>query len=219
VLAEAAVAVGLAAADSLNPTTIGQATVLAVGRRPLRAILSFWAGAFLCYLALGVLLVLGPGQLLEDVLRRPPPGLRVAELVLAVAALVGSVLLWRRRRSLRLGRRLVEGDADLAFRLGALVTLTDLPTAFPYYALVALLSASGLSELAQLGVLVLYTFLYLLPVLAILAVRLIAGPRAEPRLAAVRDFVEREAVTIAALVLGFVGAALLVHAVATFVLG
>ncbi|HLL87090.1 MAG TPA: hypothetical protein VK387_07245 [Thermoleophilaceae bacterium] len=70
-----------------------------------------------------------------------------------------------------LGRRLLRGDPDLAFRLGVLVTVYDLPTAFPYYALVALLATSGMSDARQLAVLLFYTFLYLLPVLAVLGLR------------------------------------------------
>jgi cytochrome c biogenesis protein CcdA len=195
-LAAFAVAAGLAVADSLNPATIGQASVLAVGRRPLRATLSFWAGAFLCYLVLGVVLVLGPG-------------------LLGAAALVVAAVLWRRRRTLRLGQRLIRGDADLAFRLGALVTLADLPTAFPYYGLVTFLATSGLPRATQLAVLLVYTFIYLLPVLAILALRAVSGPRAEARLRGLRELVEREAVAVAAVVALIIGCLLLGHAVVT----
>jgi hypothetical protein len=146
-----AVAVGLAAADSLNPTTIGQTTVFAVGRRPLRTVSLFWAGAFLCYVVLRALLVLGPGQLLAGAFRDPSPGLRALELALGCAALIGGVVVWRRRHTLRLGMRLMEGDPSLARRIWVVGTLTDLPTAFPYYGIVAFLSASGLVPEAARG--------------------------------------------------------------------
>jgi cytochrome c biogenesis protein CcdA len=214
-LAAFAVAAGLAVADSLNPATIGQASVLAVGRRPLRATLSFWAGAFLCYLVLGVVLVLGPGRLVADLFRPPPELFQVGQVLLGAAALVVAAVLWRRRRTLRLGHRLIRGDADLAFRLGALVTLADLPTAFPYYGLVTFLATSGLPRATQLAVLLVYTFIYLLPVLAILALRAVSGPRAEARLRGLRELVEREAVAVAAVVALIIGCLLLGHAVVT----
>ena len=214
-LAAFAIAAGLAVADSLNPATIGQASVLAVGRRPLRATLSFWAGAFLCYLVLGVVLVLGPGRLVADFFRHPPELLRLGELLLGAAALLVAAVLWRKRRTLRLGQRLIRGDADLAFRLGALVTLADLPTAFPYYGLVAFLAASELPATTQIAVLLFYTFIYLLPVLVILVLRALSGGRAEARLHGLRELVEREAVAVAAVVALIIGCLLIGHVVAT----
>ena len=61
----------IGAADSINPTTIGPALLFAIRPRPLPALAGFIAGVFLVPFAAGVLVVLGPGQLLLDALPHP----------------------------------------------------------------------------------------------------------------------------------------------------
>lgn len=97
-LAELGVAAGLAAADSLNPATVGQATILATGRRPLRSLAAFWSGAFVAYMALGLVLVLGSARLVQGLATTPSPALRAIELAVGVGAIVAGVVLWRHRR-------------------------------------------------------------------------------------------------------------------------
>jgi hypothetical protein len=211
-LVETGVAVGVALSDSLNPATIGEAIVLATGRRPRRAVLAFWSGAFLFYILLAVGLTLGPGRLIADFVRNPPPALRLGELILGVAALTAGAIVWKRRHHLRPGRYLVTANPQTAFRLGVLVTLADLPNAFPLYALVAYVAGSGLSNLSQLTVLLIYTFVYLLPVLGVLLVRVLLHDRADAFLHNARTFVERHTATVAAVVLLVGGSVLTVHA-------
>ena len=211
-LVETGVAIGVAVSDSLNPATIGEAVVLATGRRPRAAVLAFWGGAFGFYLLLALALAFGPGQLIADFVRNPPPALRLGQLFLGLAAVTTSVFVWRRRHRLRPGRRMLSASPRTAFRLGILLTLADLPNAFPLYGLVAYLAGSDLSSPRQLTVLVIYTFVYLLPVLVVLLARVLAGDRAVPLLRKAREYVERHTATAAAAVLLVGGSVLSVHA-------
>jgi hypothetical protein len=138
--------------------------------------------------------------------------LRLGELALGLAAFIAGVFVWRRRDRLHPGRRLVAGDTRTAFRLGVLVTVADLPNAFPLYALTAYVAGSGLSDLRQLAVLLIYAFVYLLPVLGVLLVSIFLSDRAEPFLGRARTFVERNTATVAAVVLVLGGTALTAHA-------
>jgi len=211
-LVETGVAVGVALADSLNPATVGQGVVLATGERPRRALVAFWSGAFGFYVLLAAGLTLGPGRLIADFVRNPPPALRLGELALGVAALIAGVFVWKRRHRLHPGRRLVTGDPRTALQLGILVTVADLPNALPLYALTAYVAGSGLSDLRQLAVLLVYSFVYLLPVLGVLLVSVFLRDRAESFLARARTFVERNTATVAAVVLVVGGTALTAHA-------
>lgn len=209
----ASVLVGLALLDSLNPATISEAAVLSSSRRPAPAVLAYWAGALTCYLTLGGLLVLGPGALLAGALAAPPDWLRAVGAVVGATMFTAGVVLWRRGVRLGFGTRLADGDPRLAFKIGVVATLGDIPTAAPYYGAVAVLAGSGLSQAAQLGALGAYNLIYLAPVLIVLALRLAAGSRADPLLDAVRGTVERLAgpLLICVLVLG--GAGLVADAV------
>jgi len=63
------VSIGLA--DSLNPTTIAPAMYLATGERPRRQVTEFTLGVIVVYLAGGILIALGPGQLLLSLVPKP----------------------------------------------------------------------------------------------------------------------------------------------------
>lgn len=183
---------GLALVDSLNPSTIAQAAVLSGGARPVRAVLAFWSGALLTYLALGTLLVLGPGEVIQEVVTDPPRWLRLAGLGAGPALLAASVVAWSRRGSG--GDRLSglrRSSPDLAFGMGMLSTAVDAFTAAPYFAAAAIVTGSTLSFGSQVGVLGLYNLVYLAPVLLVLVVRLALGARAEPLFARFFAAVER----------------------------
>jgi hypothetical protein len=51
----------IGAADSVNPSTVGPALLLATGEKPGPAVAGFSAGVFVVPFAFGVLVVLGPG--------------------------------------------------------------------------------------------------------------------------------------------------------------
>src|SRR3954463_7821810 len=135
----------IGAADSVNPTTIGPAVLLAAGRNPLQAVASFTAGVFLVSFAAGVLVILGPGQLLFDSLPHPSAHVKhVAELAVGVVLLVVAAVLWVRRGSVG---RVAGPDSDeererSAFLLGAGIMAVELPTAFPYFAALASIVAA-----------------------------------------------------------------------------
>ena len=178
---------GLALVDSLNPSTIAQATVLSAGTRPVRSVLAFWSGALATYLLLGTLLVLGPGVLVQEVLSDPPRWLRLLCLGIGPALVGAGVVLARRPRSEAdpaAAGSLRRVRTNVAFGMGVLSTAVDAFTAAPYFAATAVVTGSALSLAGQVGVLGLYNLVYLAPVLAVLVLRLTLGPRAEPVFAA-----------------------------------
>jgi cytochrome c biogenesis protein CcdA len=205
------IVVSIGLADSLNPSTVGPALYLATTRHARRQIAEFAIGVFAVNLIGGALIALGPGQLLLTLVPRPSATAKhVTEVIVGAAIIIAAAVLWCRRRRLA-ARRLpgLGGRTGTGFSLGAGIALIELPTAFPYFAAIAAIVASGLAVTQQLVLLVLFNVAFILPALAILLVLVAFGTRADRVLRVASDWLQREwPVVLAALGL-VVGAAIL----------
>jgi cytochrome c biogenesis protein CcdA len=185
------IVISIGLADSLNPTTIAPALYMAEGKRAVAEVVEFTLGVFAVYLLGGVLVLLGPGELILDAVPRPSHTARdVIEIVVGVAMLVAAGVLWRKRD--RLARPRPEHRPPIQPRssaiLGATITAVELPTAFPYFAAIAAVVGSGYPLPRQIFLLVLFNVCFVLPLIAIAAVLAVAGDRAEDLLGRVRNF-------------------------------
>jgi cytochrome c biogenesis protein CcdA len=181
------ISIGLA--DSLNPTTIAPALYMAEGKRAVSRVVQFTVGVFAVYLVGGLLIALGPGQLLLDAVPRPQHTARhVIEIIAGVAMLIAAVVLWRRRNVLATRELQSPGnDARSSAILGATITAVELPTAFPYFAAIATVVGSGFDVTRQIGLIVLFNICFVLPLLGIAVVLAVAGDGAEALLTQARD--------------------------------
>ena len=197
-----ALSVGLV--DSANPSTVGPALYLAAGRHGARSVALFIVGVFAVYAAGGVVLALGPGQAALALLPHPDHRVvHVLELVFGAGAVVLAGLLWRGRAHVaeRLTRR--TGAAPRTpRRRGAGIMIVELPTAFPYFAVIAAVVGSGIGIASQLIVLLVFNAAFIAPLAAVFALRAAAGERGAHVLESWRASVdERGPVVLAALVL------------------
>lgn len=215
VLATAALVVSLAVADSINPVTVALAVYLASTPDPSRRLSSFALGVFSVYLVGGLVLVVGPGELLRSAAAGTHTRVfHLSSLAIGSAIICLAILLWVRRSELTRVR--IPGWAlkpRSSFVLGATVTAVDLLTAFPYFAAVGVIVSSKLALPGQLLLLVVFNVLYVLPLVGILIVQELFGARAEQLLARGRAVMERVAAPVlAALTLG-AGIVLVIRAV------
>jgi cytochrome c biogenesis protein CcdA len=187
------VVITIGLADSLNPTTIGPALYLATVDEPLVRVTEFTVGVFVVYLAGGVLIALGPGQLLLSLVPKPSHTTRyVIEIVAGAALLVATVTLWVNRG--RLAHRSppeVRGEGRSSAILGATITAVELPTAFPYFAAIAAIVGSGVGPARQVTLLVLFNLCFVLPLLAIVGTLWLAGDQADELLSRARQILQR----------------------------
>lgn len=180
-------------ADSVNPSTVGPALYLASFPGGGRSLGGFILGVFGVSTLAGVLLVLGPGRLL--LADRPTPH---AEHLIEVAA--GTVLaaaaaaLWLARG--RVSTRAVRNDRAVqraSMLVGAGIMVIELPTALPYFAVIATLAGSGRSPATQVVLVVVFNLMFVAPLMAVWAVRRLAGTRGLDWLAQRRKRLERRA--------------------------
>lgn len=186
-----AVSIGLA--DSVNPSTIAPALYLSGGRRPRGRVVEFTIGVFVVYFLGGVVIALGPGRLLLSLLPHPHRNARhIIEIVVGVAMLVVAALLWRNRE--RLSRRdppQFNPQGRSSWFLGAAISAVELPTAFPYFAVIAAVVAADIDPARQLVLVLLFNICFVLPLLGIIATLTFAGDQAGRLLGIGRRFLER----------------------------
>jgi cytochrome c biogenesis protein CcdA len=200
----------IAIADSMNPSTVVPALWLA--STPRGHVASFAFGVFVVYLIGGLVLLLGPGPALISALHHLRGTVEHAiEAAAGVAVIALAVGLWRGRHSQRVARLpKAGGSRRSAFTLGASIMAVELPTAFVYFAAISALLAAHQPSLAKVALLVAYNCLFVLPLLVILGVRRLAGPRAEEWLAGVRERVVGFGQLLLAGVTGVAGVALVI---------
>jgi cytochrome c biogenesis protein CcdA len=188
-LAVAVVAIGLA--DCINPSLIGGELFVATGEHARRQTMTFTAAALVVTFVFGLALALGLGDLILSLVPKPGRTVKYGLIVLAGIVLVlGGVVVWIRRQVLvstkeRDDERQTHRPAVL---MGAGIAGLELLTAFPYFAAIALIVGSGVSDVAKLSLLVLYCLVYALPLIAIAIVIAVMGERAERILRPVGDW-------------------------------
>ncbi len=174
--------VAIALPDCINPSLIGGELLIATGPHPKRRTASYTIAAWTVTLIVGVALALGLGDLILSLLPKPGPSVKYSLIAGAgVVLVVGGTALWARRRSLvsthpTHDREASHGSAGL---IGAGIAGLEILTAFPYFAAIALIVGSGVSNPAKLWLLAVYCTVYALPLIAIAIAFALLGDRAE----------------------------------------
>jgi len=180
-------------ADSLNPSTIAPALYLAAGERASRRVAEFTIAVFTVYLAGGLLIAFGPGQLLLTLIPHPRRHVRYGlEVAAGVAMLTAAAMLWRHRD--RLAQRELPASnpqSRSAALVGATITAVELPTAFPYFAAIAAILGADVDGPREILLLVLFNACFVAPLVGIVGTLLFGGSHTERMLAVGRDFLER----------------------------
>ena len=186
------IVISIGLADSINPSTIAPALVLASGERARENVSRFTAGVFLVYFLGGAAIALGPGQLILSLVPHPDRNTTaVLEIIAGVAIVAAGVLLWRNRQRLRQQLPEVSAGGRSSALLGATITAIELPTAFPYFAAIAAIVGSGKDIVEQVIALLAFNICFVLPLLGIIAILEFTGERAEAVLARARLWLQR----------------------------
>ena len=133
------------------------------------------------------------------------------ELVAGVLLVLSAVALWLRRRSLaRRELPMGGGKGGSALIAGASIAVVELPTALPYFAVIAAIVASSASIPVEVGLVALYNVAFVLPLVAIIVGLLAFGERADRWLQRAGDWLQRQWPAVLATLLLLVGSGLIV---------
>jgi cytochrome c biogenesis protein CcdA len=206
------IAVTIGLADSLNPSTIAPALYLASGERPRQTVTKFTLGVFFVYLLGGLLIAIGPGELLLDLVPKPSHLVKqLLEVTVGVVMTAVGVLLWRHRhRLVQLEPPAPNPEGRSSAMLGAGITAVELPTAFPYFAAIAAIVGSGQALLNQIFLIVVFNVCFVLPLVGIVVTLWLFGDQASFKLLRARILLQRYWPTLLAVIA--IGAGLFVIA-------
>jgi cytochrome c biogenesis protein CcdA len=174
---------GLAFLDSLNPLSIAACAVVIAGQQSLARGLIFITATFLAYFLGGVALVSGWVEAAAAIRPWIKPWMAITFwLVLALGSFVGAVILWRRPAAAASKEPKQPTSAALVgvFLFALSSTLSDLPTAIPYFGAIPIMVATGTSFLGLLAWLALYSLIYVSPLIVLLCFRQMAHKQFEP---------------------------------------
>lgn len=183
--------------DGLNPTTLGPSLYLASKHSPVKQLLQFTLGVFAVYFIGGGILLFGPGEAILALLPSPSPTTKyILEVIAGAVLLVAAVYLWVRRcklgqkgHSAKGGRAKSRNDRNPAV-LGATIMIVELPTAFPYFAVIAAIVGSGAGFWGRLFLLIVYNVCFVAPVLVVIGLVAIFGDDATRILSRIRNMIK-----------------------------
>ena len=183
---------GLAAADAMNPFTVASMAMLLALDRPVARGVIFMGATFAVYLAFAVLLAEGFTAAVLALLPVMPDWVPGALLVaLALLCFGFAVRLWRQAADTGAGVSLAMAltlPGTVVFAV--LNTLSDAPTAVPLFAAVAQLPELADGRLGQYLWLVVYTGIYVTPLLILLGLRMALGAKADAALNRAKSVVD-----------------------------
>lgn len=203
-----ALVASIAALDSLNPSTIAPAVVLATGRNARRDVAAFALGVFAVSTAGGLILLFGPGRVLLHAIGKPTGHTQhLLETVSGAVLVAVAAALWRYR-----GRVWRPSHSRPALRgrsaglLGAAIMAVELPTAFPYFAAIVAVAGGIHAAPGQASVIVLYNAIFVAPLVAVGLVALFSPRHDVERL---RGFIFRYASVGVPVIVGTIGCVLI----------
>jgi cytochrome c biogenesis protein CcdA len=210
------IVVSIALADSVNPSTIAPTLYLATTDHPRRHVGGFIVGVFTINLLAGLLIMVGPGQLILALIPRPSSTTKhFLELVTGLIIVSLALALWSRRDFLsRTSLPTAKAKAGSSLMLGAGLALIELPTALPYFAAIAAITESGLNLPVRITMLTIYNLVFILPLVLILGTLEVLGDRASRILGRINRWLQKHWPTLLAGLGLFVGIVFLALGVA-----
>ena len=170
----------IAVPDSINPSLILTELVLAGGPHPRRSTAVFTVAAMATTFAGGLALALGLGDVILSLLPKPSAVVRDAVTAGAGAVLItAGLVLWIRRERAAARVHSERAPNRAAAVLGVGIAGVELLSALPYFAAIALIVGSDVSDAQKVILLLLYNVVYALPLIAIAAMTALAESNAQ----------------------------------------
>lgn len=208
--------IALLDSTSIVPVATMPLVTMLSSKRPLLTSLSFLAGIFLTYFACSLLAYAGLDGLFDalgvwfDGWKTNPdtPDLYL-ETALGALMVVFALLMCRPGRKPQKKREPKSISPAGVFLFGAFLMLIGMPGALPMFAAIDMILRADPPGITAALILLYYVFVFILPLVAIVMIRVVAGDRSEPVFDAINRFLSVWGRRIVIIVLFVLGLALL----------
>ncbi|MCW4029281.1 MAG: GAP family protein [Candidatus Bathyarchaeota archaeon] len=213
--------ISLALVDCLNPATIATQAFLLIGtEKPKARAITHAIGVYVAYFMIGFLIIFGLGESLKQLFAFTLGTTEyVILLVLGFVLILFACLMKTSNGGSRIDRYLQKVrtmSPTKTFFFGFFSTFMDIPTAFPYFAAIAILIGVQLSFLGITALLLIYNFIYVLPLLVLVVIYLAARKECATQLQRINDVINKWSGKIAKGFLLVTGILLIAASVAFF---
>lgn len=191
----------IALIDSLSVISVAivPLVLLLSGQRPVLASFAFIAGIVLTYFPFGVLLLFGLDAIFESMAARfvewwskePNLGELVLQIIIGLVMIVFGYRLCTNRGKKRADKGRTGMTPPQAFMLAAIINITGMWGALPYFAAVAQILKADFSSGGMLIALAFYNLVFALPLATFLVLRLLLGAQSERWFGLMTDFISR----------------------------
>jgi hypothetical protein len=185
--------IALGIADALNPFSIAAVVYLLTTDKPFERSATFIIGTFLFYFIGGIAMMEGWTQILKNILPVLPVWIPILFYVIAGIACLAIAQHLRLRAKKGDGKQYVS-IANLSLRtifLFAIAsTLSDLPTAIPYFVALDIIAHGDSGIIKKIGLLSLYNLIYIGPLALLLIIKMSADERVPAVFLKIRQGIE-----------------------------
>ena len=187
--------IGLLDSTSIIPLCIVLLVMLLAGPNPIVRSCALIFGIFVAYLAFGLLVLFGLQAIIDRIeayVDRLWVNPNLEELIVQIV--IGVVLCVVAWRMIAKDKKSADKPtptsmtAIQAFVSGAVLTIVGLPGAVPYFAAIDLTLRADLSTAEEIGALVFYNVVFVLPIAAIVILRVVLGNRSQRLLDGIKRF-------------------------------
>ncbi len=190
--------IALLDSTSIIPLCIVILVILLGGPSPLFRSAGLLAGIFVTYLVCGLLILFGLQTVFDtinayalEVWQDPSTAELMFQLLIGFVLVVFGFRIGRARKQQVEKKAPTAMTASRAFLAGAGMTIVGIPGAVPYLAAIDLILRSDLTTRQEVLILVVYNIVFVAPLAAIVALRLVLGERSQGLLYSVRGFFDR----------------------------
>jgi cytochrome c biogenesis protein CcdA len=159
--------------DCLNPSTIATQLILLIRTKTAKTSAWFIISTFITYCSGGFLIYFGLAAIIKKFFSQinfqRTATITIAELIIGILLVLAGLYYWKKssgQERKKEGKQILN-NALAIFSIGVVSTLSDLPTALPYFGFIAKMEQAQPEIFSLIILFIIYNLIYILPLLII----------------------------------------------------